>query len=452
MNSTNAQRARLVENLLSPEVQVHLPADGEEVEAKLSAAEVAKVFTEHVPGVGKFLFRQQPGQYVLKFVQVAYKDGWNAFRGTDLHDHLKWLMRLIVHYGYEGKPGASQYLAEVAEAFMDCQAVQARVVERIGLQIRGVAADFQGLLTALVGEYKTMSLKMLAAERLAQGRASDDATPTHYENRLTEDIGQLIGLNADDVRRAGLDEHARARFAKLRANDAQAAAVRCREMFDLDALLQATVSELNSFSESSVPNSMPRLFLNWVSRNMAEKHLVFDEETCTRVDVDCSLVLAIFEVVFLGELTSADDNYRGASLQEIFVLTSSQPSDVVVEVVDNAILPPSGENQFVEHDILGRPHDVVFNSPLSPCAEDQSFERDIFAVGNSTLPPCSHNQASEQDIIALVRSPYEQIHDGKFDLNSLVGKLAFAPVLVLMQTLSSVLDMLWPSTDVVADA
>lgn len=314
------QSAQLVERFLSSEVQVQLPVDGEEVKAQLTAAQVAKVFTDHVPGVRKFLFRQQRGQYVLKFLQMAYKDGWSIFRGTALHDHLKWLMRLIVHYGHEGKSGAAQYLTEVAEAFMDCQAVQARVVERIGLQIRGVTTNFHGLVVALVGEYKTMALKMLAAERLMQGMAHDDATPTHYENRLTADLGQHLGLNADDVRRAELDEHSRSRFAKLRAHDeVHAAVVRCRELFDLEAFLKALVSELSSFSAASSSNSLPRLFLDWASENMTEKHVVFDEDTCTCIDVDCTLAMAILEVLFLGQLVGpADETYRGRALCDLF--------------------------------------------------------------------------------------------------------------------------------------
>lgn len=313
------QNAKLVQLLLSPDVQVQLPSESEEVKAYLSAAQVGKVFTDHVPGVRKFLFRQQPGQHVLKFLQTAYKDGWTAFRGTALQDHLKWLMRLIVHYGHEGQPGAATYLTEVAEAFMDCQAVQARVVERVGLQIRGVTTNFRGLVVALVGEYKTMALKMLAAERIAQGKAHDDATPTHYENRLTADIGQHLGLNADDVRRAELDVHANSRFARLRASEVNSVATRARELFDMDALLQALVSELNSFSAASTPESLPRLFLDWASQNLAEKHVVFDEDTCTCIDLDCAFVMAILEWLFLGQLERVEhQTYRGRKMSELF--------------------------------------------------------------------------------------------------------------------------------------
>jgi hypothetical protein len=319
MTLSQVQSCLLVERLLSAEVQVQAPTDGEEVEMKLSAEQVAKVFTDHVKGVKAFLFRQQPGQHVLKFLPVAYNTGFRAFHGTALDNHLKWLFRLIVHYAYDGKPGASQYLTEVAEAFMDCQAVQARVVERIGLQIRGVTLGFHGLVTTLLGEYKTMALKMLAVERIMQGKAHDDATPTHYENRLTEDLGEHLGLNADDVRRAALDTHAQARFTKLSPNEAMAAAARCRELFDLQAFLQTLVSELNSFNDASASNSLPRLFLDWACEHMREKHVVFDEETCSSVEVDRTLTTAILEILYLGQLTGlAGDVYRGMKLCDIF--------------------------------------------------------------------------------------------------------------------------------------
>lgn len=385
MASATIQGSKLVECLLSAEVQVPLPTASEEEQARLTPAEVAKVFTDHVPGVHKLLFRQQRGQCVLKFLQMAYNDGWSAFNGTALENHLKWLMRLIVHYGHEGKPSASQYLSEVAEAFMDCQAVQARVVERIGLQIRGVTSDFRGLVVALVGEYKTMALKMLAAERIMQRKASDDATPTHYENRLTADLGQHLGLNADDVRRAELDEHARARFPNLPAREVCAATARCRELFDLDALTQVLVSELNSFSESSSPNSLARLFLNWVSENMAGKHVVFDQETFTRVDVNRTLVMAVLEVAFLGQLEGlANQTYQGTALRDLFETPQVQPAEnhtnlrvcneVCNEVDESAQVVLSVSSAHKDHVIQGTAGlTAILESLFSPAKWMDSF-------------------------------------------------------------------------------
>merc|ERR1719238_2414605 len=101
MSCAQFQDAQLVEFLLSPDVQVQLPADEQEVKSVLSAEQVVKLFKECVPGVQKMLFRQQPGQCVLKFLPMAYQDGWNAFKGTPQHDHFKWLFRRVVHYAHE---------------------------------------------------------------------------------------------------------------------------------------------------------------------------------------------------------------------------------------------------------------------------------------------------------------------------------------------------------------
>jgi hypothetical protein len=314
-------------------VQVQAPEECEHVEAILTPEQVRKVFTDHVPGVATFLFRQMPGQFSLQFLVTAYEDGFRAFQGTALHDHFKSLFRLIVHHGHEEKPCAAQYLTEVAEAFMDCQAVQARVVERVGLELHGITTNFRGLVTALLGEYKTMALKMLAVERIQQGKAYDDATPTHYENRLTEDLGEQLGLNAVDVRRAALDVHARSRFARLSSDEAASAATRCRELFDLQAFLQALVSELNSFNEASPPNSLPRLFLGWVSENMKEKHIVFDEECCSSVDVASTLVMAILKMIYLDGLDEdmMDLTYRGMKLRNVFNNSRADSSPPIVE-------------------------------------------------------------------------------------------------------------------------
>eukprot|EP00443_Scrippsiella_acuminata_P120250 CAMPEP_0115582282 /NCGR_PEP_ID=MMETSP0272-20121206/5580_1 /TAXON_ID=71861 /ORGANISM="Scrippsiella trochoidea, Strain CCMP3099" /LENGTH=401 /DNA_ID=CAMNT_0003017265 /DNA_START=81 /DNA_END=1286 /DNA_ORIENTATION=+ len=311
---------RLIERLLSPDVQVQEPAMVQEVPARLSDGEVEKVFIDHVPGVRKFLFRGHPGQYSLKFMVSAYKHGLRAFSSTALHNHLLSCMRLIVHYGQEERPGAKALLAEVAEGFLDCQAVQARAIERVALRMQGLTLDFTGLVVQLVGEYKTLALKMLAAERLCQGLARDyDGTPTHYENRLTADVGPLLGANADDVRRAVLDEHARSRYACLDGAEAAKAAARCRELFDVDAMLQAFVAEVNSFDAETSSNTLPAMFLVWASERLSRKHVVLDAETCSRTEVDCAFAVCVFEDLFLsGPAAPAEETFRGVPISEIF--------------------------------------------------------------------------------------------------------------------------------------
>ena len=54
----------------------------------------------------------------------------------------------------------------------------------------------------MIGDYKVMAIKMLAIDHLSRGVVSDDGNPTHYENRLTADLGKILGLNKDDIRRA----------------------------------------------------------------------------------------------------------------------------------------------------------------------------------------------------------------------------------------------------------
>jgi len=335
-----ARHQQLVEKLLSSSVRLQAPQDAKPEAAKLTPQEVAAVFTRHVPGVQRFLFRGQAGQYSLKFLQVAYRDGLRAFQGTALHNHLLQLFRLIVHYGYEDKDGSARYLRELAEAFMECQAVQARVIERVGHQLSGVSHDFRGLVISLLDDCKTWSLRMLAAERLAQGRAQDDENPTHYENRLTADLGELLGLSVADVRRAKLDEHARSRFSVLGTRESAAAARRCRELFDVEALLGAFVAEVNSFSENSPPESMPRLFLSWVADNLEQKHVVFDE-SCTCVQIDRAFALSVFEVLFLGRTAAPDsETFRCIPIARLF----ASPTELGTADMTVADLDPQGKD------------------------------------------------------------------------------------------------------------
>lgn len=311
------RQQRLVEALLSGAAQVPLPAAAEEEPAKLSDEEVKEVFKEHVKGVESFLFRDMCGQYSLDFMVTAYKAGLRAFQDTDMHEHLMWLMRKVVHNGHEKKPGCVRYLSEVAEAFKDCQAVQARVVERCGLEILGVSKDFIGLVTEILGNEKTMALKMLAQYHIARGWISDDGNPTHYENRLTADIGKDLGLNQDDIRRADLDGHAANRFARLTGDKHSTALVDFRKLFDLDAFVKMLTDEINRHDENSPKDSLPCQFVAWADDSMRHKHIIFDD-SCLRVEVEKPLVVAVLEGVFTGKVDWQDESYREHSLNDMF--------------------------------------------------------------------------------------------------------------------------------------
>jgi len=154
----------------------------------------------------------------------------------------------------------------------------------------------------------------------------DDDNPTHYENRLTADVGPLLGLNADDIRLANLDIHAKNRFARIGAAEAKKAAQRARELFDVGALAQAVASELCSFSASSPSDSLPCRFLEWASENLTEKHAIFDEETMTHLDVDARFALALFEVCFVDKPNeeASTEIRRGQSISSLFLAGASE--------------------------------------------------------------------------------------------------------------------------------
>jgi len=171
-----------------------------------------------------------------------------------------------------------------------------------------------------------MAIKMLAFERIAQRLASDDGNPTHYENRLIADLGDLVGLNQDEIRQARLDEH-KGRFPSLSHDEQLRASARCREVFDMEALLKALAAELNSFSSQSPTDSMSHQFLKWASESVTQRHVVFDAGTCMSVDVEEPLVLAILEILFLGQTSASEaETYRGCHMKELFLLAGEQDS------------------------------------------------------------------------------------------------------------------------------
>merc|ERR1711862_981798 len=96
---------------------------------------------------------------------------------------------------------------------------------------------------------------------------------------------------------------------------------RCRELFDVQALIQALAAELSSFNEKSPRDSISQLFLVWASENLKHKHIVFDE-TCMHVDIGYTFVTAILEVLFLGKPSASieGESYRGHKIGELFIL------------------------------------------------------------------------------------------------------------------------------------
>mmetsp|Transcript_59843 Transcript_59843/g.129676 ORF Transcript_59843/g.129676 Transcript_59843/m.129676 type:complete len:409 (+) Transcript_59843:120-1346(+) len=320
-SSRDARLTQLASKLASPEVQLPLPGIVKEEAERLTKEEVGDIFKEHVPGVSGFLYREQHRVFSLNFIKEAYFTGIRKFQETELEDHFKWLLRVIVHHAADGGVGAAGYLKEVAEAFMDCQDIQARVIERVGFLILGVTLDFKGHLVRLTDEYKTLAMKMVVASLIEERGGLDDwlNDPVHLENHILAAIGEDLGMNQADLRRAMLDGHAQERHDPL-DEKARLKLIRAfHAKFDvdsLDALMKAFVAEVNSFSEESPADSMARQFLDWVSVSMADKHIVFDED-CTHVHVGDELALAIWEVLFCGQ-THSEEIYRGQKLRELF--------------------------------------------------------------------------------------------------------------------------------------
>eukprot|EP00930_Biecheleria_cincta_P037777 TRINITY_DN25956_c0_g1_i1.p1 TRINITY_DN25956_c0_g1~~TRINITY_DN25956_c0_g1_i1.p1 ORF type:complete len:685 (-),score=139.18 TRINITY_DN25956_c0_g1_i1:91-2145(-) len=325
---------RLALHVASTEVKVHEAEALEEIPAKLRAEEVGDVFLKYVPGVADFLYRGQDGQHSLEFVKSAYANGLRAYQDTALHTHFLWLLRLIVHYGHEGNSDAHLHLRPVAESFMDCQAVQARVIESVGLKLRGLRSDFRSLLTSLISEYKFMAIRSLTYQICMEEGGIDDGTrdPAHLENRLIIDIGAKVGFSDADLRRAGLDMHTD-RWPKAEDKKVRTLVKRFHKLFDVEDVLKAMVSELSSFNDASGPESMPRMFLQWASEWMTQQFVLMDEDTCSRIDVEPALGLAVLEVVFFGRPgCAAEETYREEVLHSLFK-THVQPD---VPSTDNA--------------------------------------------------------------------------------------------------------------------
>ena len=107
-------------------------------------------------------------------------------------------------------------------------------------------------------------------------------------------------------------------------SDLDDAVLCCRKLFDIEALVTTLTSVLKSFSADSPAESLPRRFLDWAAEYLVQAHVVCDEETSSRVDVDAQLVTAILEVLFVGRPdVSPEEMYRAIPVSNLFKPSSA---------------------------------------------------------------------------------------------------------------------------------
>merc|ERR1711920_686860 len=98
------------------------------------------------------------------------------------------------------------------------------------------------------------------------------------------------------------------------------AAQRCRELFDLEALLKALASEFGGVASAGSP---PKLFCDWAACKMTEqsRHAVFADSSCTCVALSDPLAVAVLEALFLGQPQApAEDMHQGVMITDLFDL------------------------------------------------------------------------------------------------------------------------------------
>merc|ERR1719468_1344290 len=100
----------------------------------------------------------------------------------------------------------------------------------------------------------------------------------HMENHIVASIGFMVGLRSTDVMRAAGDKRAKQRFKVFQGDQLHKGTLCVKKFFDVRAMLGVFVAEVNSFGEASSPNSLARLFLDWVAVRATHNHLVFDTD------------------------------------------------------------------------------------------------------------------------------------------------------------------------------
>lgn len=281
---------------------------------KLSPSEVRKTVIDLVPDAASWVAPRSGGTKAMDFLVQSYSSGFPALPAA-ASKHCAAGVRLIV--GALADPeaaglklGRAKVLARtLAEAYTGCQAVQARTVDMLQGEVRGLTSQsLPAQLRVLVEEYREAALDRMVCHFHPDAPTAGDGTPTmqlpHLGNKYRRHLGSSIGVCGPRMEAAKSDRNASGKLPSSR----KLAEEQFWKEFDLQELCQAIVADVNQASDDAERRIDRRLLLEWAGSQPGLGYRVFyDEEELRHYgDMRPSLDQAAMRQPFIYEEFACD--------------------------------------------------------------------------------------------------------------------------------------------------
>jgi hypothetical protein len=246
--------------------------------------EIKKTIERFVPESSSWIAPRSNGTKALDFLVKSYSHGFPALP-PDVSKHCAEGVRVIVGALADTEASGlkmcrARMLAQtLAEAYTGCQAVQARTVDMLQGEIRGLTSQsLAAQLQVLVEEYRESALDRTVCHFHPGAPTASDGTPhlqlPHLANRYRRNLGPSIGTSAIRMEAALSDRNA----AGSLPTPKDIAVEQFWKEFDAHELCRAIVADVNQPSDDVERRVDRRLLLDWAGSHPELGHRIFYDE------------------------------------------------------------------------------------------------------------------------------------------------------------------------------
>jgi hypothetical protein len=251
---------------------------------RLSPSEIRKTIETLIPESSSWIAPRSNGRKALDFLVMSYSTGFPALPPA-ASKHCAEGVRLIVGALADPvsaglKPGRAKVLARtLAEAYTGCQAVQARTVDMLQGEVRGLTSQsLPAQLRVLAEEFREAALDRMVCHFHPGAPTAGDGTPhmqlPHLANKYRRHLGSSIGVSGSRMEAALSDRNASGPLPSPK----EAAVARFWQEFDAEELCRAIVADVNQASEDAERRIDARLLLDWAGSHSELGYRVFYDE------------------------------------------------------------------------------------------------------------------------------------------------------------------------------
>jgi hypothetical protein len=251
----------------------------------LSPDEIRETIIKFVPESAGWVAPRSNGTKALDFLVKSYAHGFPALppaASAHCAEGVRLIVGALAEPEFAGlKAGRAKVLAQtLAEAYTGCQAVQARTVDMLQGEIRGLTSQsLPAQLRVLIDEFREAALDRMVCHFHPSAPTASDGTPQlqlpHLANKYRRHLGSSIGISGSRMEAARSDRNASGPLPVPK----EAAEEQFWKEFDANEVCRAIVADVNQAGEEADRRIDRRLLLEWCGSHEDLGYEVFYDET-----------------------------------------------------------------------------------------------------------------------------------------------------------------------------